>query len=91
MICRVVVCVLGNPALRAGVRAEGWDPVYSCSQRGALTPVECMHVQSLRSCLILCDPMDYSPPGSSVLGILQVRIPELIAILSSRASSQPRD
>ena len=27
-------------------------------------------------CLTLCDPMDYSPPGSSVLGILQARILE---------------
>ena len=26
-----------------------------------------------KSCLILCGPMDYSPPGSSVLGILQAR------------------
>ena len=29
-----------------------------------------MHAQSLQSCLILCDPMDCSPPGSSVHGIL---------------------
>ena len=28
------------------------------------------HAKSLQSCLTLCDPMDYSPPGSSVLGIL---------------------
>ena len=28
----------------------------------------------LQSCLILCNPLDYSPPGSSVLGILQARI-----------------
>ena len=35
--------------------------------------------------------MDCSPPGSSVHGILQARILELIAISSSRGSSQPRD
>ena len=29
-----------------------------------------------QSCLTVCDPMDCSPPGSSVLGISQVRIPE---------------
>ena len=29
-----------------------------------------------QSCLTLCDPMDYSPPGSSVHGILQARILE---------------
>ena len=28
-------------------------------------------VKSLQSCLPLCDPMDYSPPGSSDHGILQ--------------------
>ena len=27
-----------------------------------------MHAQLLQSCLTLCDPMDYSPPGSSVHG-----------------------
>ena len=30
----------------------------------------------LQSCLTLCDPMDCSPPGSSVRGILQARILE---------------
>ena len=35
--------------------------------------------------------MDYSPPGSSLHGILQARILEWIAISFSRASSQPRD
>ena len=40
---------------------------------------------------ILSDPMDYSPPGSSVHGILQARILEWVAISFSRGSSQPRD
>ena len=35
----------------------------------------------------LCDPMDYSPPGSSVHGTLQARILEWVAILFSRGSS----
>ena len=39
----------------------------------------------------LCDPMDCSPPGSSVHGILQPRILEWVAIPFSRRSSQPRD
>ena len=38
-----------------------------------------------------CDPIDYSPLGSSVHGIFQARILEWIAISSSRGSSQPRD
>ena len=33
-----------------------------------------VHAKSLQSCLTLCDPMDCSPPGSSVHGILQARI-----------------
>ena len=39
----------------------------------------------------LYDPMDYSPSGSSVHGILQARILEWVAISSSRGSSGPRD
>ena len=50
-----------------------------------------VHAQSLQSCLTLCDPMDGSPPGSSVHGILQARILEWVAMPSSRGSSQPRD
>ena len=37
-----------------------------------------------QSCLTLCDPMDCSPPGSSVHGILQARILEWVTIPSSR-------
>ena len=37
-----------------------------------------------QSCLILCDPVDCSPPGSSFHGILQARIPEWVAISFSR-------
>ena len=39
----------------------------------------------------LCDPMDCSPPGSSVHGIPQAGILEWVAISFSRGSSQPRD
>ena len=42
-------------------------------------------------CLTLCDPMDYSPSSSSVHGISQARILELVAISFSRESSQPGD
>ena len=42
-------------------------------------------------CLALCDPMDCSPPGSSVHGISQARILEWAAISFSRGPSQPRD
>ena len=51
-----------------------------------------MHVCSVAS--VVSDslrPMDCSPPGSSVHGVLQARILERAAISSSRGSSQPRD
>ena len=46
---------------------------------------------SLQSCLTLCNPMDYSPPGFSVHGILQAGILEWIVMLSSGGSFWPRD
>ena len=47
--------------------------------------------KSLQSCPSLSDPMGCSPLGSSIHGILQARIPEQVAISSSRGSSRPRD
>ena len=49
---------------------------------------ECVRAQL---CLTLCNPMDCSPPGSSVRGTLQARILEWVAMPFSRKSSQPRD
>ena len=53
-------------------------------------PCDQKWVKVAQSCLTLCDPMDYSPPCSSVHGILQARILEWVAIPFSRGSSQPR-
>ena len=41
--------------------------------------------KSLQSCLTLCDPIDGSPPGPTVPGILQARTLEWVAISSSNA------
>ena len=41
--------------------------------------------KSLQSCLILCDPIDGSPPGSPIPGILQARTLEWVAISFSSA------
>ena len=41
--------------------------------------------KSLQSCLTLCDPIDGSPPGSTVPGILQARTREWVAISFSNA------
>ena len=43
--------------------------------------------KSLQSYPTLCDPIDGSPPGSAVPGILQARILECVSISSSRGSS----
>ena len=51
----------------------------------------CMCGKLLQLCPTLCDPMDYSLPGSSVHGIFQEGILEWVAIPFSRGSSQPRD
>ena len=45
----------------------------------------------LQSCLTLCDPIDCSPPGSSLHRVLQARILEWVAMPFSRESSPPRD
>ena len=65
---------------------------YQTPEHEAFPPI-CMKVQVLvtQSYLTLCDSMDYSPPGSSVHGILQTRILEWVVIPSSKGSSQPRN
>ena len=50
-----------------------------------------MKVLVAQSCLTLWDPMDCSPPASSVHGILQAGIMEWVAISYSGGSSRPRD
>ena len=50
-----------------------------------------MRAKSRQSCLTLCNPVDHSPPGSTVYGFLQVRILEQVAMPSSRESSQPKN
>ena len=49
------------------------------------------HCAHSLSCPTLCDPVDCSPPGSSVHGILQARILEGVALPFSKGSSRPRD
>ena len=52
-----------------------------------LSPRIFVNMLASQLCLTLCDPMDCSPPGSSVHRIFQVRILEWVAIPSSRGSS----
>ena len=54
----------------------------SCSSRAYRLGAKAglyMHAKSLQLCPTLCNPMDCSPPGSSVHGILQARILEWVA------------
>ncbi|CAI9179367.1 unnamed protein product [Rangifer tarandus platyrhynchus] len=50
-----------------------------------------MNVKATQSCPTLCDPVNCSPPGSSVHGILQARKLRWIAISFSRESSRNRN
>ena len=49
------------------------------------------HCVRAQSCLTLCDPVDCSPPGSSIHGMLQARIREWGAMHCSRGSCSCRD
>ena len=75
--------------------------VQNCTQQIVTFPLSptsssCSLVEtySLRECSVVSEslqPMDSSPPGSSVHGILQARTLEWVAIFFARGSSQPRD
>ena len=49
-------------------------PAISLLLLRSLPDIQKVKVLVTQSCLTLCDPMDYSPPGSSVHGMLQARI-----------------
>ena len=58
---------------------------------GSFSPLRKLKALVSKLCPTLCDPMDCSPPGSSVREILQASILEWVAIPFFRGSSQPRD
>ena len=58
-------------------RGIGWNKRVTCTSVCATLCVCCVCAKLLQSCLTLCDLMYCNPPGSSVHGILQVRILEL--------------
>ena len=73
--------------LATGVQMVGKSPSFRCPL-GDWSDHACSVSQA---CPALCDPMDCSPPGSSVHGIILARILEWVAISSSRGSSRPRN
>ena len=56
-----------------------------------LSYICCVCMLVAQSCLTVYGPMDCSPPGSAVYGILQARVLKWVATPFSRGSSQPRD
>ena len=71
---------------------QRWNPglmncrqiLYHLSHREAQSIIAATH-KSLQSCLTLCDPIDGTPPGSPIPGILQARVLEWVAISFSNA------
>ena len=64
--------------------------VQGCPLR-CLKKIFCYYCLIVKSGLTLCNPMDYSPPGSSVPWISQARILEWLVIFFSRGSCSSRD
>ena len=61
----------------------GWDENQEILQ--ALSTPAAVAAKSLQSCPTLCDPIDGSPPGSPIPGILQARTLECVAVSFSNA------
>ena len=76
MGCVILIAQAGS---KAGMEEDGDTLVKALSLRTHVCAVT-------QSCPTLCDPLDCSPPGSSVHGILQARILEWAAIPFSRGS-----
>ena len=65
----------------------GWDFMLHINStlKLAFHPAAAAATKLLQTCLTLCDPIDGSPPGSPVPGILQARTLEWVAISFSNA------
>ena len=76
-----------SPPGSLGMEASCWP----CGIWGSKPPLYPVVVLVAQSCTTLCEPMECSPPMSSVHGIFQARTLEPVAIPFFRESSQPRD
>ena len=86
----VVGSMVGTWFASMGLQRVGHDWATSLHLMCACSVIE-SESEVAQSCLTLCDPVDCSPPGSSIHGILQARILEWVTISFSRGSSRPRD
>ena len=64
--------------MKKQIQLKFFQLCFKCHAAAAAT-------KSLQSCLTLCDPIDGSPPGSPVPGILQARTLECVAVSFSNA------
>ena len=82
---------LSNPIDGIPPGYRSWDSPSKNNGVGCHFLLQCMKLKSesevAQSCLTLCDPMDYSLPGSSVHGIFQARVLEGGAIAFSERAS----
>ena len=62
-----------------------WATVHGGTESDSNERPAAAAAASLQSCPTLCDPIDGSPPGSSVYGILQARILDWVAVSFSNA------
>ena len=83
--CFIMLGVVIFKYIFANLMGEKCHLIFSCHFEISSGVNNCWYfttaaAKSLQSCLTLCDPMDSSPPGSSVRRILQTRILEWVAI-----------
>ena len=92
--------LMGSKALSDRALASSWRQrsglvnrrvILRISPRHGSKSMSCVLAKSLQLCPTLCSPLGCSPPGFSVHGILQARIPEWVAMPTSRGSSPSRD
>ena len=77
--------------LSSGHRIRKCQFSFQFQRKSVLKNVQILYSEVAQSCPTLCNPMDCSLPGSSLLGILQARILEWVAISFSRGTSWLRD
>ena len=78
------------PTRRGSSKSRKKTKTPCCKQQREIFHTMGMAV-AVQSCMTLCNPMDCSPPSSSVHGSFQETIVEWLTTSSFRGSSQPRD
>ena len=89
MICHPFI--FKRKILKNWSKWQAWEHLIGNKLYPTLIYQEVSHFLRVCVCAQLLDPMDCSPPGSSIHGIFQASILEWVAISCSRISSWPRD